>query len=131
MLILFTKISKFNHENPQFLRQPIKFAIVDPSTAPDYTTKLTIKATERIFVGAQSKQAFELQNDREKYFLLTKKMYFCLITFKSIYNHVHGKRQMIISCSAYLTTAKTVSTQLSQKPLEKTAHRTKSKRTTI
>ena len=35
MLILFTKIPKFHHENPQFLCHPIKFAIVDPSTAPD------------------------------------------------------------------------------------------------
>ena len=46
--------------------------------------KLTIKATGRIFVGARSKLAFELQNDRKKYFLLTK-MYFYLVTFKSIY----------------------------------------------
>ena len=35
MSILFTKISKLHHENPQFLRHPIKFAIVDP-----YTVKL-------------------------------------------------------------------------------------------
>ena len=47
MLILFTKISKFHHENPQFLWEPIKLAIIDPSTAPDWATKLTIKATER------------------------------------------------------------------------------------
>ena len=69
MLILFTKISKFHHDNPQFLRHPIKFAIVDPSTAPDCTTKLTIKATGRIFAGAWSKHASELQNDKKKFFL--------------------------------------------------------------
>ena len=45
MLILFTKISTFHHENPQLLCHPIKFAIVDPSTAPDCKNKLTIKAT--------------------------------------------------------------------------------------
>ena len=65
MLILFTKRSKFHYENPQFLRHPIKFAIVDPSTAPDFKTKLTIKATGRIFVGARSKHAFELRHDRK------------------------------------------------------------------
>ena len=57
------------------LRHPIKFTIVDPSTA-----KLTIKATGRIFAGARSKHSFELQNDKKKYFLLTKK-YFYLVTF--------------------------------------------------
>ena len=65
-------------------RHPIKFAVVDPSTAPDCTTKLTIKATGSIFKGTQSKHAFELQNDRKKYSLLTK-MYFYLVTSKSIY----------------------------------------------
>ena len=72
MLILFTKISKFHHENRQLLRHPIKFSVVDPSTAPDNKTKLTIKATGRIFVGPRSKHAFELQHDRKKYFLLTR-----------------------------------------------------------
>ena len=52
MSILFTKISKFHHENSQFLRYRIKFATFDPSTAPDCKTKLTIKATGRIFLGA-------------------------------------------------------------------------------
>ena len=101
MLILFTEISKFHYENPQFLRHPIKFAIVDPSTAPDCTTKLTIKATERIFVGARSNHAFELHNDKKKYFLLTKK-YPYLVTFKSIYimYMLNWKQQMMISCSA-------------------------------
>ena len=80
MLILFTKISRFHDENPQFLQHPIKFAIVDPSTASDCATKLTIKAMGRIFVGAQSKHLFELQNDKKKYFLLTKK-YFYFVTF--------------------------------------------------
>ena len=32
MSILFTKISKFHQENPQFLCHPVKFAIVDPCT---------------------------------------------------------------------------------------------------
>ena len=63
MLILFTNISKFHHDSPQFLQHPIKFAIVDPSTASHCTTKLTIKATGRIFLGARSKHALELQND--------------------------------------------------------------------
>ena len=80
MLILFPKISKFHHENPTFLRHPMKFAIADPSTAPDCKTKLTIKATERISVGAWSKHAFELQHDRKKVFLANK-MYFYLVTF--------------------------------------------------
>ena len=65
MLILFTKISKFHHENPQFLRHPIKFAIVDPSTTPDCTTKLTIEARGRICVGARYKHASELENDKK------------------------------------------------------------------
>ena len=65
MLILFTKDLKFHHENPQFLLHPIKFAIVDSSTTPDCKTKLTIKATGKIFAGARSKHAFELQHDRE------------------------------------------------------------------
>ena len=60
---LFTKISKFHHENPQFLQHPIKFAIVDPSKASDCTTKVSIEATGRIFVGARSKHAFKSQND--------------------------------------------------------------------
>ena len=77
MSILFTEVSKFQHENPQFLRHPVKFAIVDRSTAPDSITKLTIKTTGRIFVGAQSKHAFELQNDKKKYFYI--------VTFRSIY----------------------------------------------
>ena len=84
MLILFTKISKFHHENPQCLRHPIKFAIVDPSTAPDCKTKLTIKATGRIFVDAPSKHAFELQHGRKKYFLLTR----CISTL-SLLHGVH------------------------------------------
>ena len=84
MLILLTKISKFHHENPQFLRHPVKFAIIAPSAAPDCKTKLTIKATGRIFVGARSKHAFELQHDRQKYFLLTK----CISTL-SLLHDVH------------------------------------------
>ena len=83
MLILLTKMSKFHQENPQFLRHPIKFAIVDSSTINDYTNKLTIKATGRIFVGARCKHASELQNDKKIQSLLTKK-YFYLVSFKSI-----------------------------------------------
>ena len=60
MLNLFAKISKFYHENPHFLRHPIKFAVVDSSTTPDCTTKLTIKATGRIFVGAWSGPSMHL-----------------------------------------------------------------------
>ena len=78
MLILLTKISKFHHENPQFLRHPIKFAIVDSSTTPDCTTKLT----GRIFVIAWSKHTSELQNDKKMESLLTKK-YFYLVTFRA------------------------------------------------
>ena len=63
MLILFTKLSRFHHENPQLLRHPIKFAIVDSSATPDCRTKLTIKATGR--VGVRSKYASELQNDKK------------------------------------------------------------------
>ena len=88
MLILFSKISKFDHENPQFLQHPIKFTIVDPSTASDCTTKLTTKATGRIFADARFKHAFELQNDKKKYFLLTKK-YFYLITFRAFTANDH------------------------------------------
>ena len=75
MLILFSKISKFHRENPQFLRHSIKFTIVDPSTAPDCTTKLTIKATGRIFAGARSKHAYELQNDKKEVFLIDKEVF--------------------------------------------------------
>ena len=64
MLTLFTKISKFQHGNPQFLRHPIEFGIVDRSTAPDCKTELTIKTIGRIFVGARQ-YAFELQHDRK------------------------------------------------------------------
>ena len=80
MLILFTKISRFHHENQQFLRHPIKFA--DSSTIPDCITKLTFEATGRIFVGAWSKHAPELQNDKKMESLLTMK-YFYLVTFRA------------------------------------------------
>ena len=90
MLTLCTKISKFHHENPQSLQHPIKFGIVVPSTALDCTTKLTIKATGRIFGGAWSKHAFELQNERKKYFLLTKTYFYLILdTSKTIYIRVH------------------------------------------
>ena len=49
----------------KFLRHPIKFAVVDSSATPDCSTKLTIKATGRIFVGVRSKDASELQNDKK------------------------------------------------------------------
>ena len=65
MLILFTKLSKFHHENPQLLRHPFKFAIVDSSATPDCRTKLAIEATGRVFVGVRSKHASELQNDKK------------------------------------------------------------------
>ena len=45
---------------------------------------VTTKATGRIFVGARFKHAFELQKDKKKDFLLTKK-YFYLVTVKSLY----------------------------------------------
>ena len=64
-LILFTKSSKFYHENPQLLRHPIKFSIVDSSATPYCRTKLTIKATGKVFVGLRSKHASELQNDKK------------------------------------------------------------------
>ena len=60
-----TKIPKFHHENSQLLRHPIKFALVDSSKTPEYTTKLAVKATGRISVGAWSKHAIELQNDKK------------------------------------------------------------------
>ena len=44
---------------------PIKFAIVDPSTAPDCTTKLTIEARGGICAGARYKHASELENDKK------------------------------------------------------------------
>ena len=66
MLILFTKLSRFHHGNPQLLRHPFKFAIFDSSATPDSGTKLTIKATGRVFVGVRSKHAFELQNDKKR-----------------------------------------------------------------
>ena len=65
MLILFIKIPKFHHENPQLLRYSYKFALVDSSTTPECTTELTIKATGRISVGTWSKHATELQNDKK------------------------------------------------------------------
>ena len=66
MLILFTKLCRFHHENPQLLRHPLKFAIVDSSATPDSGTKLTIKATGRVFVGVRSKHVSELQNDKKR-----------------------------------------------------------------
>ena len=43
-----------------------------------------VKSTGRNFVDVRSKHAFELQNDKNMYFLLTKK-YFYLVTLKSIH----------------------------------------------
>ena len=63
MLILFTKLSKFHHKDPQLLRHPIKFAIVDSGATPDCRT--TIKATGRVFVGVRSKHTSELRNDKK------------------------------------------------------------------
>ena len=65
MLILFTKISRFHHENPQLLRHPIKFAIVDSSATPTVQLDRLLKPQERIFVGVRSKPASELQNDKK------------------------------------------------------------------
>ena len=95
LIIIFTKLSKFHRENPQFLRHPIKFAILDSSTTPDCTTKLTIKATGSIFVGALSKHAFKLQNDKK---IDTQRRISALSLSEHL--HVNWKQQMIISRSA-------------------------------